>query len=99
MVNYMDMNKASVTNPVYAIEMQEIIDKLRKNGYGELLECLLDDDNECYTKRGRLNKSATIRKLGWKSKQLEDALEGMREILNGEFQLFETDEDEEDEED
>ena len=99
MVNYMDMNKASVTNPVYAIEMQEIIDKLRKNGYGELLECLLDDDNECYTKRGRLNKSATIRKLGWKSKQLEDALEGMREILNGEFQLFETDEDEDDEED
>lgn len=91
------MNKASVTNPVYAIEMQEIIDKLRDNGYGELLECLLDDDNECYTKRGRLNKSATIRKLGWKSKQLEDALEGMREILNGEFQLFETD-DEEDEE-
>jgi len=99
MVNYMDMNKASVTNPVYAIEMQEIIDKLRKNGYGELLECLLDDDNECYTKRGRLNKSATIRKLGWKSKQLEDALEGMREILNGEFQLFETDDEEDDEED
>jgi len=99
MVDCNYMNKASVTNPVYAIEMQEIIDKLRKNGYGELLECLLDDDNECYTKRGRLNKSATIRKLGWKSKQLEDALEGMREILNGEFQLFEIDEDEEDDED
>lgn len=95
----MDMNKASVTNPVYAIEMQEIIDKLRKNGHGELLECLLDDDNECYTKRGRLNKSATIRKLGWKSKQLEDALEGMREILNGEFQLFEIDDDEDEEDD
>jgi hypothetical protein len=94
----MDMNKSSVINPVYAIEMQEIIDKLRNNGYGELLECLLDDDNECYTKRGRLNKSATIRKLGWKSKQLEDALEGMREILNGEFQLFEVDDEEDDEE-
>lgn len=74
--------------------MQEIIEKLRKNGYGELVECLLDDDNDCYTKRGRLNKSATIRKLGWKSKQLEDALEGMRVLLNGEFQ-FEFDEDEE----
>ena len=93
----MDMNKSSVINPVNAIEMQEIIEKLCKNGYGELVECLLDNDNDCYTKRGRLNKSATIRKLGWKSKQLEDALEAMREILNCEFQLFEID-DEEDEE-
>lgn len=91
----MDMNKSSVVNPVHAIEMQEIIEKLRKNGYGELVECLLDNDNDCYTKRGRLNKSATIRKLGWKSKQLEDALEGMRELLNCEFQFFFEDEDEE----
>ena len=98
MVEYTDMNKPSVANPVYAIEMQEIVDKLRKNGYGELVDCLLDDDNECYTKRGRLNKSATIRKLGWKSKQLEDALEGMKEILNCEFQLFEIDEDEDEDE-
>ena len=88
------MNKSSVINPVHAIEMQEIIEKLRNNGYGELVECLLDNDNDCYTKRGRLNKSATIRKLGWKSKQLEDALEGMRVILNGEFQLFDDDDDE-----
>lgn len=90
----MDMNKSSVVNPVHAIEMQEIIEKLRNNGYGELVDCLLDNDNDCYTKRGRLNKSATIRKLGCKSKQLEDALEGMRDILKREFQLFEeTDED------
>ena len=95
----MDMNKSSVLNPVNAIEMQEIIEKLCKNGYRELVECLLDNDNDCYTKRGRLNKSATIRKLGWKSKQLEDALEGMREILNGEFQLFEIDDEQEDDED
>ena len=93
----MDMNKSSVLNPVHAIEMQEIIEKLRNNGYGELVECLLDNDNDCYTKRGRLNKSATIRKLGWKSKQLEDALEGMRGILNCEFQLFDDDDDYEDE--
>ena len=90
------MNNPSI-NPVYAIEMQEIVEKKKKNGYGKLIECLLDDDNECYTKRGRLNKSATIRKLGWKSKQLEDALEGMKEILNGEFQLFEIDEEEDEE--
>jgi len=95
----MDMNKPSVINPVYAIEMQEIVDKLHKNGYGKLVECLLDDDNECYTKRGRLNKSATIRKLGWTSKQLEDAIEGMKEILNGEFQFFEVEVDEEENED
>lgn len=94
MVTSMDMNKSSVVNPVHAIEMQEIIEKLRNNGYGELVDCLLDNDNDCYTKRGRLNKSATIRKLGCKSKQLEDALEGMRDILKREFQLFEeTDED------
>jgi 23S rRNA maturation mini-RNase III len=66
--------------------MQEIIEKLRENGYSELVECLLDNENDCYTKRGRLNKSATIRKLGWKSKQLEDALEAMRELLQKEFQ-------------
>lgn len=90
------MEKSSVVNPVHAIEMQEIIEKLRNNGFGELVECLLDNDNDCYTKRGRLNKSATIRKLGWKSKQLEDALEGMREILNMEFQ-FDFDDEEDDE--
>ena len=87
------MNKSSVINPVHAIEMQEIIEKLRSNGYAEFVDCLLDNDNICYTKRGRLNKSALIRKLGCKSKQLEDALEGMRTLLNGEFQLFDEDED------
>lgn len=90
------MNKSNIVNPVNSIEMQEIIEKLRSNGYGPLVECLLDHDHDCYTKRGRLNKSATIRKLGWKSKQLEDALEGMRELLNNEFQFDFDDEEDED---
>lgn len=82
----MYMNKNMNTgNPVQAIEMREIIQKLKENGYAEIVECLLDNESDCYTKRGRLNKSATIRKLGWKSKQLEDALAAMREILKIDF--------------
>ena len=92
---YMNKNMDS-GNPVKAIEMREIIQKLKENGYSELVECLLDNESDCYTKRGRLNKSATIRKLGWKSKQLEDALAEMREILHIDFGM---DEDEDDEED
>lgn len=94
------MSKNIVANPVLAIEMQEIIQKLKINGYSELVTCLLDNENDCYTKRGRLNKSATSRKMGWKSKQLEDALQGMREILGDEFSDFiEEDDEEEDGED
>ena len=78
------MSKTSVINPVFSIEMQEIIQKLRDNGYGQLLDCLFDE-GDCWTKKGRLNKSATTRKLEWKSKQLEDALQGMKELLKNEY--------------
>ena len=81
-------------NPVKSIEMREIIQKLKENGYSELVECLLDNESDCYTKRGRLNKSATIRKLGWKSKQLEDALREMKELLHVDFGLEDEEEDE-----
>ena len=94
------MNKSSVINPIHAIEMQEIIEKLRNDSLcKQLVDCLLDNENDCYTKRGRLNKSATIRKLGWKSKQLEDALERMREILHFEFQLIGDDDENEEDQD
>ena len=79
------MNKSSIISPVHAIETQEVIEKLKTNGYKQLVECLLDHESGCYTKKGRLNKSATTRRLGWTSKQLEDALQGMRELLQGEF--------------
>lgn len=85
----MYMNNQSTANPAQMLEMSEIIDKLKKNGHKELVECLLDHESDCYTKKGRLNKSATIRKLGIKSKQLEDALREMRELLQEEFQLDE----------
>ena len=89
---YMNKN-IDCGNPVKAIEMREIIQKLKENGYSELVECLLDNESDCYTKRGRLNKSATIRKLGWKSKQLEDALREMKELLHIDFGLDDEEED------
>jgi hypothetical protein len=63
------------------LERQELIQKLIKNGYTELIEALLTNENKVYTKKGRLNKSGTCRVLGWKTKQLEDALEECRKIL------------------
>lgn len=82
-------NKISV-DPVRSLEMSEIIEKLKQHGYEELVECLLDQESDCYTKKGRLNKSATTRRMGWKSKQLEDALKAMRELLSEEFDLDES---------
>lgn len=69
------------SNPIDILENNEVIEKLRKKGYGELIDCLLDNEEKVYTKKGRLNKSSTCRKLSWKSKQLEDALVEMKEIL------------------
>lgn len=82
----MYMSIPNVT-PAQTMEMQEIITKLKAKGSAELVECLLENEGDCYTKKGRLNKSATTRKLGWKSKQLEDALRTMREILSEEFDI------------
>lgn len=70
-----------VANPIDILENSELIDKLRRKGYGELVDCLLDNEDKVYTKKGRLNKSSTCREMGIKSKQLEDALMEMREIL------------------
>ena len=82
----MRMTKPSI-NPVYAIETQEVIQKLKEAGYSELVDCLLDNEKDCYTKKGRLNKSSTCRKLNWKGKKLEDALQQMRVILAAEYDL------------
>lgn len=77
------------SNPVHSIEMQEIIQKLRAAGpeYSELVDCLLDNEKDCYTKKGRLNKSSTCRKLNWKSKKLEDALKQMKDLLKNEYDI------------
>jgi hypothetical protein len=63
------------------LERQELISKLIKNGYGDIVDALLDDDKKVYTKKGRLNKSGACRRLNLKSKQLEDKLAEMRELL------------------
>ena len=75
-----------VSSMVEDIERQELIQKLIKKGYGELIEALLSNENKVYTKKGRLNKSGTCRVLGWKSKQLEDALEECKNILETDFE-------------
>lgn len=76
-------------DPISAIEIQEIIQKLRDAGYSEYVDCLLDNEKDCYTKKGRLNKSSTCRKLNCKSKKLEDVLRQMRELLQNEYDLEE----------
>lgn len=66
---------------IEVLERQELIQKLIDNGYSELIEALLDNESKVYTKKGRLNKSGACRVLGWKTKQLEDALNECKEIL------------------
>lgn len=63
------------------IERQELINKLIENGYEDIVNALMEDDRKVYTKKGRLNKSGACRKLNMKSKQLEDRLAEMRELL------------------
>jgi len=67
------------------LEVREMIQKLVDNGYGELIDCLLGEETLVYTKKGRLNKSSTCRKMGWKNKQLEDALKDMKDCLGNEI--------------
>ena len=69
------------TNPQDLLEQNELIHKLVESGFGELIEALLSNENKVYTKKGRLNKSGACRVLGWKTKQLEDALAQCKEIL------------------
>jgi hypothetical protein len=63
------------------IEHQELINKLIENGFGDIVGALLEDEKKVYTKKGRLNKSGACRKLKMKSKQLEDKLAEMRDLL------------------
>lgn len=77
------------------IEKQELLQKLIDKGYGNLIDALLSNEREVYTKKGRLNKSGACRVLGWKPKELDEALAQCREILKRD--IF-TDEEEEEEE-
>jgi hypothetical protein len=78
------MNKTS--NFFDNIERQELIQKLRDAGFGELIDALLENERDVYTKKGRLNKSGACRVLDWKTKDLEDALLECKEILKDEVE-------------
>jgi hypothetical protein len=74
------------SNLLEDIERQELVQKLVSRGQGELVEALLANEKQVYTKKGRLNKSGLCRVLGWKSKQVEDALEECRKILKSDVE-------------
>ena len=63
------------------IEQEELLQKLREAGFGDLIDAFLLNEQRCYTKKSRLNKSGACRVLGWKTKQLEDALVACKEII------------------
>lgn len=67
------------------LETDELLNKLKNNGYSELIDAILENENKVYTKKGRLNKSGACRVLGWKGKQLEDVLKDCRKILDREL--------------
>lgn len=68
-------------NVLEFLESQELLQKLTDRGYGKFVEAMLLNENKVYTKKGRPNKSGMCRVLGWKPKQLEDAMNKCREIL------------------
>ena len=70
-----------MSNLTNMIEQQELITKLRANGFGEMVDQLLANEQQCYTKKGRLNKSGACRVLGCKTKDLENSLEQCRQLL------------------
>ncbi len=69
-------------NLTEVLEQQEVIQKLmeRSPQTAKLIDALLMNESKVYTKKGRLNKSGACRVLGWKTKQLEDAIEECRNI-------------------
>ena len=63
------------------LERQELIQKLVSNGFGDIVEAFMENEIDCYTKKGRLNKCGACRVLDLKTKQLEDKLNEMKELL------------------
>jgi len=86
-----------MSNIIEQIEKQELIQKLIERGYAPLIDALLDNEKQVYTKKGRLNKSGACRVLGWKPKELEQALDACRDILKNDM-FFTSDEDKDEDE-
>ena len=74
-----------MSNIIDEMEREELIQKLIKNGYGDIVQVLLENENKVYTKKGRLNKSGACRKLKLKTKQLEDKLNEMKSLLKNDL--------------
>jgi len=74
-----------MSNLIEQLEKQELIQTLMEKGYAPLIDALLENEKDVYTKKGRLNKSGACRVLGWKPKELEQALEECREILKNDL--------------
>lgn len=55
------------------IELEEILNKIREKGpeYEKLIKILIEEEI-VYTNKGRLNKSAILRMMDMKPKELED---------------------------
>lgn len=88
-----------MSNLIEQLEKQELIQKLMSKGYGPLIDALLENEKEVYTKKGRLNKSGACRVLGWKPKELEQALEACRDILKNDLFFTSQSDDDDDDED
>lgn len=67
------------------MEREELIKKLIENGFGDIVQVLLENENKVYTKKGRLNKSGACRKLKLKTRQLEDKLLEMKNLLKNDL--------------
>lgn len=66
------------------IEQSELVEILKKNGLEDILEILYYEnspDEKVFTKKARLNKSATCRALNCKPKDLEEKFKLCRKIL------------------
>jgi hypothetical protein len=64
------------------LEQQEQIQLLIDHGYGDFVDTMLSNESQCYTKKGRVNKSGICRVKGCNNKQLEDTLKACRKILS-----------------
>lgn len=74
-----------MSNTLDEMERQELIKKLIENGFGEIVQVLLENENKVYTKKGRLNKSGACRKLKLKTRELEDKLQEMKNLLKNDL--------------
>jgi hypothetical protein len=62
---------------VMAFDMADVIATVKEEELRELIDLLMNED-ACFTKRGRLNKSAVCRMLGCKNANLELMLGAIR---------------------